>query len=173
MAQLLPVFIYAGLGLYKIAVALFLRKIIGLSSRNWKIAINTFIGISVTYTIVSVCLPIFLCGRPRWGAEFYSWIRTLSETPMCVDKLFDVYTGLAAVHIATDFVVFGMALVLCWPMEIPLSGKVRVLLLFSAALFTCLCAPIRVVKEHQLKQSPDFTCESSLRYALQSEYQLI
>lgn len=141
----------------KISITLFNRRLTGLTSRRWMMAHYIFLFLLVCYIIITLFLEMFKC-HP--AASQYSLIRTgqVANRVQCWD-CDDVAIGLSAVHVAFDFALLSVPLIILYKIKMDLAKKIRLAVLFSVGSVSCIASVMRHYSQYQTRYRPDLTCE--------------
>ncbi len=148
---------YCTVGMIKVSITLFNRRLTGLTSRRWSIAHYTFLSLLLAYIVVSVFLQIFKCNPP---AKQYSMI-TFGQVrgPITCMNRHTVGITLSALHVAFDFALLAVPLIVLYHVQLSWSKKLRLGLLFSIGSVSCIASVMRHRVQVKANRQPDLTCE--------------
>ena len=144
----------------KISITLFNRRLTGLTSQRWMMAHYTMLFLLVVYTITVLFLEIFKCSPP---ASQFSMIRVgqVEDRLKCL-SFNKVGISLSAVHVTFDFALLSVPLIILYKIKMDRSKKIRLAILFSVGLMSCIASAMRHHVQVRAQGRPDLTCESSL-----------
>ena len=152
MAELL---FFLSVGLVKVSITLFNRRLTGLTSERWMIAHNIFLGLLVSYLLVVVFTNIFFCNPARVHFSMVAY-GSNPTPPVCMNgKVLPVF--LSVMHILFDFALLSVPLTVLWKIQMSTSKKIKLCLLFSVGSVSCIGSVMRQVIQTNFK--PDFTCK--------------
>lgn len=141
----------------KISITLFNRRLTSLTSRRWMMAHYTFLFLLVCYIVITLFLEIFKC-RP--AASHYSLMRIgqVENSVKCL-PFYVLGIGLSSVHVAFDFALLSVPLIILYKIKMDLSKKIRLAFLFSVGSVSCMASAMRHHVQYQAILRPDLTCE--------------
>ena len=143
----------------KISITLFNRRLTGLTSRKWMIAHNTFLILLVGYIIAAPIAISFTCNPPVLLFRLQTLGRTTDQRD-CFNQN-NVTIALSALHTAFDFALLTVPIVVLFKMQMDLSRKIRLCILFSVGSLSCIGAVMRNIVQSSKQQ--DITCKFDLR----------
>lgn len=123
---------YPVVAMIKISIVLFNRRLTGLTSHKWMIVHNTFLCLLVCYMFITIFINVYLCvPHPKNDQLLYlgkmqtppRWIRTAAIVP-----------AFSAIHLAFDFALLSVPLIVLYQLKMSLSKKIRLCFLFSIGL---------------------------------------
>lgn len=146
---------YVALGFVKLSITSFNMRLTGLSSRKWMFAHWTFFGILTVYILCTILLVTLHCNPVSAG---FNTIATgkLSVPPRCLSEP-AMIDPLSIWHVAMDFCLLAVPVLVLWKVLIPRATKIRLFLLFSVGAISCFASIMRQIAQRHLKY--DFTCE--------------
>lgn len=127
---------YPAVGLIKISIALFVRRVADRASKMWRILADVFIGTVVVFIIVSIFWNVFLCDPPRsgWDKEFAG---SLEAPPVCKDIALNSKV-LGAVHTVQGCMLLTAPIVILWKVQMNTGKKIRLFVIWAAGAVTVL-----------------------------------
>lgn len=138
-------------GLINVSIALFNRRLTGLSSRIWQYAHYTFLALLTAFILISLFINVFSC-RPAAIQLSLVTFGASPTLPTCFDPN-TVGIALSAVHIVFQFSLLAVPLVILYIIKMSLGKKIRLGILFSMGAVACIGAVNRQVL--QKKGNPD------------------
>lgn len=154
---------YVTVGLIKISIALFNRRLTGLTSRRWMIFHNIMLGLLVSFIISAICVQVFKC-RPilkAWDLKAYG----IPDQPLTCIPLTPVALGFNIAHVVLDFALLSVPVIVFCRIKMNMSKRIRLISLFSIACVSVLGSVMRQIK--QVEHNLDVTCKYKHPYQLQ------
>ena len=143
-------------GLIKVSITLFNRRLTGLTSYRWMIAHNIFLCLLLIYMVIALLLNIFTC-TPALSQFSLITYGALANVPRCMNGN-TVGIALSIVHIAFDFVLLSVPLIVLWKIKMSAAKKLRVSFLFSVGAISCVGSVMRQIAQYRV--FADTTCQS-------------
>ena len=143
-------------GLIKISIVFFNRRLTGLTSRRWMIAHYVFLALVVAFMITALFSELFQCTGPV-ALKFSPLAKGRHPTlNKCLngDKL---GYGLAIIHSTFDFALLTVPLIVLYRMKLSRGTKVRLAFLFSIGSVSCVGSVMRQVVQAEIYNDLDFT----------------
>lgn len=153
---------YISIGLVKISIALFNRRLTVIASRPWRLFNEAFLVVSVIYVILVICLNFFQCNPPRVMFDKV-YDGKLEQPAKCIDSLV-VGRFSSFAHVTLDFILLITPVVVIWKVKMSRSKRWRLLLLFSVGTLTCVTSVLR--DRLGGATSLDTTCEKNHRASI-------
>ena len=152
---------YITVGLIKISIALFNRRLTGLTSRKWMIFHNTMLGLIVSFIVTAIFLELLKC-RPLMK----SWdLKAYGKTQKCIGV---AQFGLALniIHCLLDFALLSVPVIVFCKMKMNMSKRIRLIALFSIGCVSVIGSVNRQIV--MAANALDVTCKYN-RLCLNSE----
>lgn len=150
---------FVSVGLVKVSIVLFNRRLTGLTSRRWMFAHNVLLCLIVCYILVVIFTNFFFCRPARVHFSMVAY-GSNPTPPVCLNgKILPVF--LSVMHILFDFALLSVPLVVLWKIQMDTSKKIKLCFLFSIGSVSCIGSVMRQVIQTHFR--PDFTCELSLK----------
>ena len=143
------------MGLIKISITLFNRRLTGLTSERWMMAHYTFLFLLVCYIIISLCTNLFGCSP---AVSLYN-LEAIGKVQKPI-KCFDPNTlgiALSTVHVVFDFALLSVPMIVLYKIKMSLEKKIRLGFLFSVGTMSCVGSALR--QHYQVQKSADFMCK--------------
>lgn len=157
---------YCTLGVIKISICLFNRRLTGMTSRKWMIFHHIFLIVLVGYIIASLCVFIVPCRPPVPGARLAA-SGTLKHPPVCgPNKNNNAIVALSSIHSAMDFVLLAVPMTLLVQMKMELGKKIRLGLLFSIGTVSSVGSIMRQVYQKGSKEDLTYAFPLSLKWLI-------
>ncbi|KAJ1326943.1 hypothetical protein MN608_08392 [Microdochium nivale] len=114
---------YVSVGLTKLSITLFIRRMAYRASRPWRIFINTFLVSVVAYVLLAIFWSLLACNPV--GAQGDIALNGRAEPPpVCVDYVLQSRV-LAGVHLAQGVALLTTPVVFLWKVRIDRAKKIR------------------------------------------------
>ncbi|SPJ80723.1 uncharacterized protein FTOL_08834 [Fusarium torulosum] len=127
---------YVAVGLIKVSITLFVRRLADRASKAWKLFADIFLGTVVIYILLAIFWFIFSC-RPigsMWNKKFAG---SLKEPPVCVDSVFQ-NKFLSSMHVAQSIVLLLAPIIILWYVKINKGKKARLFFIWLVGGTTVL-----------------------------------
>ena len=150
-------FFYTGVGVIKVSICLFNRRLTGLSSKAWMIYHNVLLVLLILYCLTSIFTQAIMC-VPLWSFMDFSnlGVRDYQSHCMNSDKL---AKALGFAHAAFDLVLVPVPIIVLWKIKMNKVQKIKLMLLFSVGLLSLVSAFRRNTEIHRSAKK-DSTCMS-------------
>lgn len=127
---------YPAVGLTKISIALFVRRIADRASKLWRILADIFISTVVAFIIASVFWNVFICNPPRaaWDKEYAG---SLETPPVCLSTALNSKV-LGAIHTVQGFMLLSAPIIILWKVQMDTGKKIRLFIIWTAGAITVL-----------------------------------
>lgn len=146
---------YIAVGLIKISIALFNRRLTGLTSRKWMIFHNIMLGLLVSFIVSAILLEVFRC-HPllgSWNMKSYG----IKDQPVSCIPITQYGLALNIIHVILDFALLSVPVVVFCKMKMNMSKRIRLIFLFSIG---CVSVIGSVNRQIIMVQNPlDLTCK--------------
>ena len=146
---------YIAVGLIKISIALFNRRLTGLTSRKWMIFHNIMLGLLVSYIISAILLEVFKCHPvlTSWDLKGYG----IKEQPVSCIPVTKYGLPLNIIHVILDFALLSVPVIVFCRMKMNMSKRIRLIFLFSIGCVSVIGSVNRQII--MVKNSMDLTCK--------------
>lgn len=160
LAGIAELIFWITVGLIKVSITLFNRRLTGLTSARWMVAHNIFLFLLVTYILVALFVSIFGCS-PR--NAHYSLIEfgRVDRPVKCLNPN-TIGITLSTFHVVFDFALLSVPLIILYKINMNLSKKLRLAFLFSVGSMSCIGSALR--QHYQLKTQIDFMCKCTPKF---------
>ena len=139
----------------KLSLTLFIRRLIGLSSRFWIWVNNLFLALLCLYLVAFLFFDSFRCMPVKANFDLITsgkLGRPLDCLPINPGGAIRIYS-----HVAFDFCLLCTPGVILWRVQMPLAKKIGVLAMFSIGSVSCVASVMTRVSEAHLSVK-DLTC---------------
>lgn len=137
---------YVAVGLIKISITLFLRRIVHYVShyRFWTTVANVFLVLEIVYVLVALFWQVFLCrpSRASWD-RWYSG--SLAEPASCLATMTSVRT-LGAAHLVLGVLLLVTPVVVLYPVQISWQKKARLFFIWAAGALSVIGGLLQQLK---------------------------
>lgn len=156
LAIVCKIIFFTTVGIIKISICLFLRRISEATSRYPKIANDVFLFLLITYTLLALFWSCFQCSpAPAMWDKIYSG--KLAHPAKCWSTLV-VANTLSVIHVVMDFVLLLTPITVLWNVRLNKKTKIRLFIVFSMGSLSCVASILRELSQKSI--SKDITCES-------------
>lgn len=130
-----------------------------MTSRKWKIAHWIYLIILVCLLLFCTLINFFICSTIQTSFTLQSWAEV--SDPHSIKCLDQKAIGFAtrALHIITDWFLLPVPLIIIWRLQMPLSRKIRLMVVFSIGVVSSVASIVRNVLTERI--GSDITSESS------------
>ncbi|KAL4728080.1 hypothetical protein ACLX1H_004801 [Fusarium chlamydosporum] len=127
---------YVAVGLIKVSITLFVRRLADRASKRWKIFSDIFLATVVIYILIAIFWTVFSC-RPLGTAWDKRYAGSLEEAPVCVDSVFQ-NKFLSSMHVAQSIVLLLAPIIILWYVKINKAKKARLFFIWLVGGTTVL-----------------------------------
>lgn len=155
LAGIAELIFWITVGLIKVSITLFNRRLTGLTSRRWMIAHNVFLVLLVCYIVIALFVSLFECSP---ATSQYSLIRLgkIAKPAKCLN-FNTIGIVLSSFHVVFDFALLSVPLIILYKINMNLSKKIRLAFLFSIGSISCIGSALR--QHYQGQNHADYLCE--------------
>ncbi|KZL78414.1 integral membrane protein [Colletotrichum tofieldiae] len=145
---------YPTVGIIKISITLFIRRLVDTAYRTWKIVADVFLGTLVAYVLLAVFWSIFICNPPRavWDREFGG---SLAEPATCGNQFLSAKV-LSIIHVVQSVLLLATPIIILWSVRIDRGKKIRLFIIWAAGGLTVTGG---LLQQIQTFTSPDIFWE--------------
>ncbi|GJC89838.1 hypothetical protein ColLi_12676 [Colletotrichum liriopes] len=145
---------YPTVGIIKISITLFIRRLVDTAYRIWKIVADIFLGTLVAYVLLAVFWSIFICNPPRavWDREFGG---SLAEPATCGNQFLSAKV-LSIIHVVQSVLLLATPIIILWSVRIDRGKKIRLFIIWAAGGLTVTGG---LLQQIQTFTSPDIFWE--------------
>ncbi|KAK2607481.1 hypothetical protein N8I77_006149 [Diaporthe amygdali] len=134
--RICQILFYIAVGLIKISITLFIRRIVDCISRFWTIVTDVFLAVEVAYVLLAVFWQVLLCRPPR--ASWDRWYSgSLARPASCLDNTLSVRT-LRVTHLALGVLLLLTPVVILWNVRMRWQKKARLFLIWAAGALSVI-----------------------------------
>ena len=148
-------FFYTGVGVVKISICLFNRRLTGLSSKSWMIYHNVLLVLLSLYCVTSIVTQAIMC-VPLWSFMDFANLGRRDYKSHCMDSD-KLAKALGFAHAAFDIVLVPVPLIVLYRIQMNRIQKIKLMLLFSVGLLSMVSAIVRNTEIHRSAKK-DSTC---------------
>ncbi|KAH7183535.1 uncharacterized protein B0J16DRAFT_290130 [Fusarium flagelliforme] len=127
---------YVAVGLIKVSITLFVRRLADRASKGWRLFADFFLGTLIIYILLAIFWMLFSC-RPFGSMWNKKYAGSLEEAPVCVDSIFQ-NKFLSSMHVAQNIVLLLAPIVILWYVKINKSKKARLFFIWLVGGTTVL-----------------------------------
>ncbi|KAG4441433.1 hypothetical protein IFR05_003120 [Cadophora sp. M221] len=142
-----PIF-FVAVGMIKVSICFFNRRLTSLTSRAWLIFNNVFLFLLATYILLALFWTIFQCNPPYAG---WNPIRIAKESRSfkCTSDNI-VGSTLSVIHVIMDFALLSVPLIVLWKVRMGWGTKARLYFVFSIGAMSCIGSVMRQIEQKRL-----------------------
>ncbi|CAD6445113.1 1d81be43-b448-4a37-9b05-cc6433123aa6 [Sclerotinia trifoliorum] len=147
--NLSKMFFFVSVGVVKISICLFNRRLTAMTTRRWLWFNHAFLVFLVVYILVSLFWTIFSCD-PVWGG----WDAIRLGREGVTAKCFPVSTlgpVLSTVHVVTDFGLLAVPLIVLWKVKMGWRTRGRLYIVFAVGGASMIGSIFRQIKQAELE----------------------
>ncbi|KAF2997466.1 hypothetical protein E8E14_002632 [Neopestalotiopsis sp. 37M] len=123
-------------GLIKVSITLFVRRLADGASKAWRIFADVFLGTLIVYIAMALFWWVFSCSPPR--ARWDKWYAgSLTEPAHCGNLLIQSRT-LSIIHVVQGFILLMSPVVILWHIRINLAKKIRLFTIWLVGALSVL-----------------------------------
>ncbi|EGY21067.1 uncharacterized protein VDAG_02591 [Verticillium dahliae VdLs.17] len=127
---------FVTVGLIKISITLFVRRLTDRASVFWRLAADVFLGSLVVYVLAALFWNSFFCLPPRaWFSRQYAG--SLARPPRCSDDVTNARV-FSIIHTIQSFLLLGAPIIIMWHVRIDASKKRRLFAIWICGAVTVL-----------------------------------
>ncbi|QSZ29327.1 hypothetical protein DSL72_003841 [Monilinia vaccinii-corymbosi] len=153
--NLSKIFFFVAVGVVKISICLFNRRLTAKTSRKWLMFNNFFLFLLVVFILVSIFWNVFSC-NPPWGG--WDAIRLGKERirPVCYPV---AITGsiLSSIHVVMDFGLLAVPIIVLWKVKMSWMTRARLYIVFAVGGGSIVGSILRQVAQSNLKSDIPWT----------------
>ncbi|KAK1977685.1 hypothetical protein LZ30DRAFT_664636 [Colletotrichum cereale] len=125
---------YPTVGIIKISITLFIRRLVETAYRTWKILADIFLGTLVAYVLLAVLWNTLICNPSRaiWDREFAG---SLTEPAVCGDQITSAKI-LGAIHVVQSVLLLATPIIILWNVRIGRAKKIRLFVIWASGGLT-------------------------------------
>lgn len=139
----------------KLSLTLFIRRIIGRSSKFWIWVNNVFLALLCIYLVAFMFWAAFLCQPVN---ESFNLIAAGKlGRPIKCGSLNPASSVRVYSHVIFDFCLLCTPLIILWTVQMPFSKKLRVLATFAFGSVSCVGSVMTLIDQNRLDVT-DVTC---------------
>ena len=141
---------FTSVGIIKISICLFLRRISGSASKHSQRFNDFFLFLLVGYTLLALFWSCFQCSpAPAMWDKIYSG--KLTQPAKCWSTLV-VANALSVIHVVMDFVLLLTPMVVLWKVQLNKNTKIRLFIVFSMGSLSCLASVLRELAQKSISK---------------------
>ena len=135
---------WMAVGLIKMSIVFFNRRLTGLTSRRWMIAHYVFLALVVCFMMTALFAELFQCTGPI-NLKFSVLALGRHHTGRKCRDGNKLGYGLAIVHSTFDFALLTVPLIVLYQMRMSVGKKIRLGFLFSIGSLSCIGSIMRQI----------------------------
>ncbi|GJC91240.1 integral membrane protein [Colletotrichum higginsianum] len=135
---------YVAVGMIKLSIAIFVRRLADRPNRWWRVSCNVFIASVVAYMILAIFFNVFACDPPaiQWDLALRG---RLEPMPTCIDLGVQAKI-LSGIHVAQGLMLLFIPIVILWKVRMQTAKKVRLFAIWTIGGVTVLGGLLRQLR---------------------------
>lgn len=134
---------YVSVGLVKISITLFIRRLIDKSHARWKaLTADIFLATLVGYILVAIFWSVFSCADHPTASFSIRYAGTLA-TPAICGNVFARAWAMSIIHVVQQVVLLASPIVILWTVRMDKYKKVRLFTIWIAGAISVLGGLLR------------------------------
>ncbi|OJD40604.1 uncharacterized protein BKCO1_1000445 [Diplodia corticola] len=139
---------FTSVGLIKISITLFNRRLTSMTSRIWRYFNDFFLFLLTAYTLLALFWTCFQCNPPAamWNKIYSGKLATM---PTCWSTKV-ISNVLSIMHAVMDFCLLTTPIIVLWKVKLPLSTKIRLYIVFSMGAVSAVGSVLRQLAQEKI-----------------------
>lgn len=134
---------YVSVGLIKISITLFIRRLIDKSHARWKaLTADIFLATLIVYILLAIFWSVFSCADHPTASFSIRYAGTLEGPAMCGNVYARAWT-MSVIHVVQQVVLLASPIVILWTVRMDLFKKVRLFTIWVAGALSVLGGLLR------------------------------
>lgn len=130
-------------GLIKISITLFIRRLIDKSHARWKaLAADIFLATLVVYILLAIFWSVFSCSDQPMASFSIRYAGTLA-TPAICGNVFARAWAMSVIHVVQQVVLLASPIVILWTVRMDVYKKARLFFIWTAGAISVLGGLLR------------------------------
>ncbi|KAH0293785.1 hypothetical protein M436DRAFT_71545 [Aureobasidium namibiae CBS 147.97] len=164
LAIVCKIIFFTTVGIIKISICLFLRRISEATSKYPKIANDIFLFLLIAYTLLALFWSCFQCSpAPAMWDKIYSG--KLAQPAKCWSTLV-VANTLSVIHVVMDFVLLLTPILVLWNVRLNKKTKIRLFIVFSMGSLSCVASVLRELAQKSISKDITYGYTSLLAWTV-------
>ncbi|KAF2087649.1 hypothetical protein K490DRAFT_73584 [Saccharata proteae CBS 121410] len=155
---------FVSVGIIKISITLFNRRLTAMTSGYWRIANDIFLGLLVAYTFLALFWTCFQCQPPaaKWNKIYAG---KLKQPAVCYSTE-NISNVLSIIHVIMDFCLLTTPVIILWKIKMPWTTKLRLYAIFSMGAISCIGSVMRQLAQNELNPDVLWSYTGVLKWTL-------
>ncbi|KAI4819800.1 hypothetical protein E4T44_10407 [Aureobasidium sp. EXF-8845] len=164
LAIVCKIIFFTTVGIIKISICLFLRRISEATSKYPRIANDIFLFLLIAYTLLALFWSCFQCSpAPAMWDKIYSG--KLAQPAKCWSTLV-VANTLSVIHVVMDFVLLLTPIIVLWNVRLNKKTKIRLFIVFSMGSLSCVASVLRELAQKSISKDITYGYTSLLAWTV-------
>lgn len=116
-----------------------------MTSRNWQIAHWIYLALLLILLPICVLLGTFRCSPISTGFTMQAIARIPDSKAIQCLNVSAINTATRSLHIITDWLLLPVPIIIIWQLQMRLSQKIRLMLVFCMGVISSIASIMRVV----------------------------
>ncbi|KAH0164812.1 hypothetical protein KCU67_g4982, partial [Aureobasidium melanogenum] len=164
LAIVCKIVFFTTVGIIKISICLFLRRMTEATSKYPRIANDIFLFLLISYTLLALFWSCFQCSpAPAMWDKIYSG--KLVQPAKCWSTLV-VANTLSVIHVIMDFVLLLTPIFVLWKVQLNKKTKIRLFIVFSMGSLSCVASVLRELAQKSISRDITYGYTSLLAWTV-------
>lgn len=134
---------YISVGLIKISITLFIRRLINKSHARWKaLTADMFLATLVVYILLAIFWSVFSCTNQPKASFSIRYAGTLATPAICGNVFARAWT-MSVIHVVQQVVLLASPIVILWTVRMDVYKKARLFFIWIAGAISVLGGLLR------------------------------
>ncbi|KAF4814888.1 hypothetical protein CGCSCA5_v007400 [Colletotrichum siamense] len=135
---------YVAVGIIKLSIAIFIRRMADHINRWWQISWDIFMGSLVAYVMLAIFYNVFACNPPavQWDLALRG---RLEPVPVCID-LGVQSKVLSGIHVAQGLTLLFTPIIILWKVRMGRAKKIRLFVIWAVGGVTVFGGLLRQIR---------------------------
>ncbi|KAH7348512.1 hypothetical protein BKA65DRAFT_584245 [Rhexocercosporidium sp. MPI-PUGE-AT-0058] len=142
-----PIF-FVAVGMIKVSICFFNRRLTSLTSPAWLIFNNVFLFLLGTCILLALFWTIFQCNPPYAGWDPIRIAKESRAFKCTSDNI--VGSTLSVIHVIMDVALLSVPLIVLWKVQMGWGTKARLYFVFSIGAMSCIGSVMRQIEQKRL-----------------------
>ncbi|KAF7508622.1 hypothetical protein GJ744_009014 [Endocarpon pusillum] len=140
---------FISVGVIKMSIVMFNRRLTGLTSARWMIAHWTFFALLVIYILCALFMTVFQCNPQEASFDLIA-AGKLNSPKKCLSEN-QIGISLSTIHVVMDFCLLSVPIIVLWKVQMSWSAKFRFFVIFFIGAMSSIGSVLRQITQANLK----------------------
>lgn len=134
---------YVSVGLIKISITLFIRRLVNKSHARWKaLTADIFLATLIAYILLAIFWSVFSCSDQPAASFSIRYAGTLAQPAICGD-VYARALAMSIIHVVQQVVLLSSPIVILWTVRMDMYKKARLFTIWIAGAISVLGGLLR------------------------------